>query len=511
MEHIINFCNRLSSQNITELKNTSTPDIFTSSIEKFGDSIFFMAKVADGVILVEYNVKGTFINKFEGNSLKFDNKKIRLIKKTEKNATAMREIFKFTKPISVKDKKTTFGCGDRLGIATPGHIRAIRKYNITPILAQQSIRELNFTNRTFQSVLDDVSWAVFQENYKDGFGADGDHLKNHQEVQLALNSGMTFITVDLSEYINNTISNLSEKETSRKYKELSQEVKLRYEKKYLNKKISLRDLENKKIPIVIDEKKLTQFVLIYDKAISFAKIIYNDLIKQSEADYEISIDETVVPTIPEAHFIFANELIESGINIFSIAPRFCGIFQKGIDYIGDINEFEKEFIIHSSIANNFGYKLSIHSGSDKYSIYPIISKYTNQRFHLKTSGTSWIEAVKLIAIKNPKLYREIHTFCLENYQSAKKYYHISENRDNIPDINRLSDDELPSLFNNADLRQIIHICYSLLLNVRESENNQIFKNKIFSLLNKEYKAHYNIVNSHLKKHIQTLGISSNSV
>ena len=63
-----------------------------------------------------------------------------------------------------------------------------------------------------------------------------------------------------------------------------------------------------------------------------------------------------------------------------MAPRFCGEFQKGIDYIGDIDLFNKELHIHSQIADYFKYKLSIHSGSDKFSIYNSISQITNQRF-----------------------------------------------------------------------------------------------------------------------------------
>lgn len=88
---------------------------------------------------------------------------------------------------------------------------------------------------------------------------------------------------------------------------------------------------------------------------------------------------------------------------------------KGIDFIGDIDLFNKELNIHSQIADYFKYKLSIHSGSDKFSIYNSISQITNQRFHLKTAGTNWLEALRLIAKVKPDLYEEIliiHTITL---------------------------------------------------------------------------------------------------
>ncbi|MEM2146234.1 MAG: tagaturonate epimerase family protein, partial [Candidatus Jordarchaeaceae archaeon] len=91
------------------------------------------------------------------------------------NASTLRRIFPFTRPRTI-GLTPAIGLGDRLGLATPGHIRAIRGLKILPVLAQQSIREIERTKRMPQEVLDDVSWAVFQEGYRRGFAADADHL-----------------------------------------------------------------------------------------------------------------------------------------------------------------------------------------------------------------------------------------------------------------------------------------------------------------------------------------------
>ena len=117
------------------------------------------------------------------------------------NAEPLQALFPYTAPQSHKAHPFTFGLGDRLGLATPGHVRVAREYKIFPIFAQQSIRELNLTNRTFKDVIAAAAFGVFQEGYKDGYGADGDHLKTIEEIRYALESGCSMVTLDCSEHI----------------------------------------------------------------------------------------------------------------------------------------------------------------------------------------------------------------------------------------------------------------------------------------------------------------------
>ena len=156
-------------------------------------------------------------------------------------------------------------------------------------------------------------------------------------------------------------------------------------------------------------------------------------------DFEISIDETATPTSPEAHYLVANELRDRGVTIFSMAPRFCGEFQKGIDYIGDIAQFERELASHAAIAVHFEYKLSIHSGSDKFSVFPLIGQYTNGLFHIKTAGTNWLEAVRVVAKVNPSLYRRMHQYALDHFSEATAYYHVTTDINAIVPLGEVSD------------------------------------------------------------------------
>ena len=434
-------------------------------------------------------VIGTKCYEFEGESFEAAGKEWTIAEQTHANAKILREEFPFTAPCSVLKKDRTVGVGDRLGIATPGHIRVFEDYDAYPILAQQSIRELNLTERTFEDVLDCVTFAVFRENFTKGFGADGDHLKTEKEVEYAIGCGYTMITLDCSEHIRNDVLDLTLDEVKAQYK-----ANKELEDKYVGKKFEVEGSE-----ITFGEEEFMRMSLIYNEAIDFAVSIYDKFFagKENALDFEVSIDETATPTEPAQHFYVANELISRGVVPATIAPRFCGEFQKGIDYIGNLEQFEEEFKVHAAIAKKFGYKISVHSGSDKFSVFPTVGKYTEGRFHLKTAGTNWLEAVKIVAEHNPGLYREIHQYALdEAFNEARKYYHVTTNLDNIPSLDTLSDEELPGLFNNNDSRQLIHITYGLIL------TNEKYRNRLFDTW-REYREEYaEAVHGHIGRHLQ---------
>lgn len=421
---------------------------------------------------------------------------------THENRLILNKHFDFTVPKAFGKNIATIGLGDRLGLASAGHIKAIEGKAIKPILCQQSIRELSLTERTYEDVLDSACYAVFQEGYKNGFGADGDHLKEEKHIEMALNLGFTMITLDCSEKIDNNIVNLSYDELANKYSQIDESIRNYFEEKYLDKTFILEDTV-----IFFDKEKLMQNVLVYNLAIEFIDSIYRKYIKVKEngVDFEISIDETSTPTAPHAHYFVAKELSDKGININSMAPRFCGEFQKGIDYIGSLGNFEDEFIIHSSIADFFGYKLSIHSGSDKFSVFPVIGRLTKGRYHVKTAGTNWLEAVRVIAKVNPELYRKMHSYALEHFEEAKAYYHVTTDLSKIKSIEGLADSELVQYMDDNNARQLMHITYGILLTARLENDKLIFRDDIYkTLIDNEEKYEISLI-KHIGKHLELLG------
>jgi hypothetical protein len=383
--------------------------------------------------------------------------------------------------------------GDRLGIATPGHIKVFENRDVYPIFAQQSIRELNLTNRTYEDVLDAASFAVFRENFTRGFGADGDHLKTVKDVEYALSLGFSMITLDCSDHIRNDVTD-----------ENAPPVPRAYADKYLNKSFDIGE----GITLSFDERELKKIAAIYGEALGFAVDMYNRFLKNGkyEADFEISIDETAAITTPLQHFFVAKELTDAGVSFATIAPRFCGEFQKGIDYIGDLAQFEKEIRVHAVIARHFGYKLSIHSGSDKFSVFPAIGRETRGVFHVKTAGTNWLEAVRVVAEVDPALYREVHKYALTAFAEASKYYHVTTDLSKIPAVDTVKDGDLPKLFENNDSRQLIHITYGLILSKKNADGSFTYRDRLYKLWHDHEAEYTGALVRHIGKHLDLLGV-----
>ncbi|MDD4189072.1 MAG: tagaturonate epimerase family protein, partial [Eubacteriales bacterium] len=430
--------------------------------------------------------------------------KIKICSLNVMNSKAVRKHFSYTNPVSCGGSKISLGLGDRLGLASPGHIGAIVDYDAFPILAQQSIRELNLTGRNYEEVLSDAVWAVFQEGYTYGFGADGDHLKTPEEVRMALGCGYTMITLDCSEHIDNKAAGYSEELTNEMYGRVPEAEREILEKKYLSGSIKLYS----GLSIDFSGYDFKKTVLVYLKAIKFTVSIYNEIIRNCgrNIDFEMSIDETLTATSAEAHYFVASELIAGGVKISSLAPRFCGEFQKGIDYRGDKVCFEKEFAVHAEIARNFEYKISVHSGSDKFSIFPVVGRKTEGRYHLKTAGTNWLEAVRVIAAKDPELFRRMYRFAVQNLNEAKKYYHIFTETDMVPDEKSFEDADLDKLFGIEESRQALHVTYGLILNAKNEDGSSMFRDEFFKTMYENEELYSDFLRKHIGNHIKYLDV-----
>ncbi|MCL5674424.1 MAG: tagaturonate epimerase family protein [Candidatus Omnitrophica bacterium] len=463
---------------------SSKCQIYQESFRESSGSFFAIARDSQGKYLA---VKGKNNRQFEGRDI---TDSIRLCPLNSINAGLIREIFHELIPVPCS-KPVSFGFGDRLGIATPAHVQVVKERNVFPIFAQQSVRENSRTGRNFQEVFDDAVWGCFETGYSGGYGADADHLKEVQSLKEAANAGWTMFTIDLSDYIKNPVL-------------LSSDEKNTYWKNIPNADSLYTTFLNKEYTIGSNVHRFTapetrRVILTFVNGLRFATDCYLSL-KQAKPhfDFEISIDEISIPTTPLDHIFVVEYLRKNGVFPTSLAPRFPGEFEKAIDYKGDVHEFAESFYEHNEICRFFGgYKISIHSGSDKFAVYPFIRKYA-EGFHIKTAGTSWLQAVKTIAVTNPSLYRRIHSCAIENVQKDRLGYVVHLDIQKVPDIKTISNNDLPKLFELPDTRQLIHITYgSILKSLRKEIYDTLF------LFEKE---HYHQVSEHLSKHLDLLGV-----
>ena len=420
------------------------------------------------------------------------------------NAVALRAALPWTSPVCL-GLATSVGLGDRLGLATPGHIRAVRGTGLKPIFAQQSIREMTRTQRTPDEVMDCASWGVLQEGYRDGFGSDADHLQKLQDIDVTLAAGFTMFTIDPGQHVVNQADTMSAAELAEGYRRLDfgtlavtpEELK----KTYLAKPFPLTGGGE----VAFDEPALLRAAVKYGNAIAHTVKMYRHLSARAGRAFEleVSVDETDAPTTPGEHFFFATELRRLGVKWVSMAPRFIGRFEKGVDYIGDADAFRKSFAQHVAVMKTVGpYKMSIHSGSDKFSIYPVIAELAGPFVHLKTAGTSYLEAVRAIAGIDPALFREVLAFAHERYETDKASYHVSADPKKVPQAKDLRDAELAGVLDLFDGRQLLHVTFGSVLTVKNADGTFRFRDRILGALKRDEEQHYAVLARHIGRHVK---------
>jgi hypothetical protein len=385
----------------------------------------------------------------------------------------------------------SFGFGDRLGLATPGHVAAVRGTKFAPIFAQQSVRENTRIGRTPQQVMDDAKRAVDAAGWDSAWGADADHLKTLEDIPPFVEAGYTFFTVDPGEHVDNAADTdsmdvLRQKVAGFNWDELSA--------LYLNQN-SEQVWGQFATSSQGGVETLMRATVKYGKAIRHAVAMFQRLSEMKDAfDFEVSVDETDSPTTPLEHFFIANELTRGGVKFTSLAPRFIGRFEKGVDYIGDLGALDAELAKHAAVTKHFGsYKLSLHSGSDKFSIYPMIGKHWGERIHVKTAGTSYLEALRVVAQCEPDLFLKIYSLGRECYETDRLSYHVSARLELLPKTG-----DLPSLLEDFHAREILHVTFgSALAQFGVELKEALLKNETRYLEG---------LQAHLQKHLQLLEI-----
>ncbi|WP_428940177.1 tagaturonate epimerase family protein [Fontivita pretiosa] len=407
----------------------------------------------------------------------------------------------------------SFGFGDRLGLATPGHVAAMKRagQGIAPIFAQQSIREMTRTNRTPEQVMADALRAAQEAGWTGPQGADADHLKTEQDIERTAAAGFCFFTIDPSGEVDAHADDYSPSQLAEKFKAVAAEVN--WIDTYRGRQIRLPTGTS----IDLNEAAVLKAAVKYGRAINMTQRLAQHIdatMKKLGKPYEIelSVDETPQPTTLAEHWIIADQCRLRGIKLISLAPRYVGEFEKGVDYKGDLAAFERSLADHAAIAHQLGpYKLSLHSGSDKLTIYPSFARLTRGRFHVKTAGTSYLEALRVVLRHDEALFRRIVDFSRSRYETDRATYHVSATLDKVPppsDIKDATRLEQIYLQRWCDVRgsggftepgrQILHTTFGSVL------TDPTLKPQVMQIL-REHRATYDsILAEHFAKHLSAL-------
>ena len=373
--------------------------------------------------------------------------------------------------------KYSIGMGDRFGHQGIAQLNAIiaasaKGIDITPVW-NKSNREHTTIGTQPEDVRIEADSAIKSTGFQNPYFVDADHI-NLDTVERFIESS-DFFTIDVASYIG---KKASEEEIT---------LFLKGAEKYTGK-LKIPGLED---PIKVTGHQVKGIAEKYLFAAIKAWEIYRKIEKtKGRGNFvtEVSMDEVPHPQTPVELFFILKMLGEENIPVQTIAPKFSGRFNKGVDYVGDPDQFEKEFeadlMVIDYAIKEFGLpenlKMSIHSGSDKFAIYPsigsIIRKH-NKGIHLKTAGTTWLEEVIGLAESGGEaleFVKDIYIKSLEKIEELCAPYAdvIDINIDSLPskeEVSHWNNKKFASALRhipgnklyNPNMRQLVHVAYKL--------------------------------------------------
>ncbi|HEX9974122.1 MAG TPA: tagaturonate epimerase family protein [bacterium] len=379
--------------------------------------------------------------------------------------------------------KYSFGIGDRFAHQGKAQLSAImlakeQGINITPVW-NKSFREHDIVGSKPADVRAEADSAVKALNWRDAYFVDADHI-GMKNVDFFLESS-DFFTIDVADFIGKPAD---EKKVS---------LFIEQHKKYIGD-LLVPGIQDK---IEISKSKIEAIARKYLFAIEEAGKIYAHIFTKKGSQpfvVEVSMDETNEPQTPIELFFILAGLAQKEIPLSTLAPKFSGRFNKGVDYVGDVSQFQTEFeqdiAVIKFAKKEFklpqDVKLSVHSGSDKFSIYPSIGlalKKFNAGVHIKTAGTTWLEEIIGLAEAGDKgleIAKDIYRNAYHRFEELSKPYatviDIDPKRLPTPDqvyqwdgatyAGTLRHDKTNPIY-NPNFRQLLHVGYKVAAEMKD--------------------------------------------
>jgi hypothetical protein len=373
--------------------------------------------------------------------------------------------------------KYSMGVGDRFAHQGEAQLKAILMakemgVEIVPVW-NKSNREHTIIHSTPLDTRKAADAAVKSLKYNGQYFVDADHI-NLSNVDKFIDCS-DFFTIDVADYIGKPAdSKLIEAFISDN-------------KKYVGK-LNIPGIEK---PFEISGEKISEIANKYLFAVKEAAKIYRHIVSVKGAENfvaEVSMDEVDIPQTPIELFFILSALAAEKVVVQTIAPKFTGRFNKGVDYVGNIKQFAQEFeediLVIKYAIKEFGFpenlKLSVHSGSDKFSIYNDINRLIqkhNVGLHLKTAGTTWLEEVIGLAIASPEtlqIVKDIYAIALTRFDELCGPYAtvIDIDKAKLPsaeEVMKWNGDKFANTLRhipnhpdyNPNFRQLIHVGYKV--------------------------------------------------
>ncbi len=393
----------------------------------------------------------------------------------------------------MKLSKYSIGIGDRFAKQGTAQLEAVVKAEkqgvlVTPVW-NKSFREHQIIHSDPASTRNEADQAVKALNWKNDYFVDADHV-GMNNVDMFIQSS-DFFTIDVADFIGKRAAS----ENVEKFLDFCQ--------KYTGE-LMIPNINN---PFEISGKRIEQIAETYLYAVEQAEKIYRHILeKKGNTDFvvEVSMDETEKPQTPVDMFFILAAIAYHNIPTQTIAPKFTGRFNKGVDYEGDLEKFAQEFeqdiaVIEFAI-NEFSLpenlKLSVHSGSDKFSLYGVMGKLIRKYdtgLHIKTAGTTWLEELIGLAVAGGDgldMAKEIYRRAYQRYDELCAPYAtvIDVHKEELPKPDQVSDWDSDTFVStlrhdqkneryDPQFRQMLHVAYKVAAEIKDRYLEMLEKHK----------------------------------
>ena len=386
----------------------------------------------------------------------------------------------------------SLGVGDRFAHQAAAQLRAFQ------LLARQGVEVAPVWNKSHrehatigskpQSLRAAADAAVGQLNWQKPYYVDADHIRLQTVDEFIPTAD--FFTLDVADFIGGEVDEQAVEHFLDRHPEL----------------VGTIEISGIETPIQTTRAQVKAWAAKYLPAVAGASLIYSRIAEQKGAENfvtEVSMDETDAPQTPPELLVILAALGDAQIPLQTIAPKFSGRFNKGVDYVGDVAQFEREFsddlsvIAHAipryGLPSNL--KLSVHSGSDKFSIYAPIRRQLGRHragLHLKTAGTTWLEEVIGLALSGSEglqIARDIYRQALSKQDELCAPYAavIDIDAEKLPDaamVDKWNGAEFAAALRhdpsdpryNPSLRQLIHVGYKIAAQMGERYTDALENN-----------------------------------
>lgn len=401
----------------------------------------------------------------------------------------------------------SFGFGDPLGLGLPGHIAAARRFSFAPVFAQHSGRESLRSLQAAKAALNAVQLAVAAAGFRRPWGADADGLRTEADVARAAAAGFTTFTIDPSAFIEHRADQLGRRELEEALAVLGKEGVLppHWQKDFLGQRFELPGCA----PLQFDAASVGRIAIKFGRALQHARRLAHAVASRASAEggeIELSLHESPDAITPLEHWFIACELQRRAIPVVSVALRFGPQFAGGIDYPGDADAFETTLRSHAAIAARHGpYKLSFHDGSDKFSLYPAMGRICGELLHVKTCGTTYLEALRVVCRGAPDLFREIAALARARFAGNAATRPAAERAamDKLFAAGRASSLER-SFLDAVPGRRLLHATRSLVLAEGETAKGRPFREAITEILQNRPADYHELLDAHFTRHLTLL-------